>query len=540
MEYGLELASRTASDRSKTRPGVPHKNNERHDFTAMISTSSNEPDSAPQRAAWWPWMFVLVLGIVCALAISRESFWIDELYTPRAAGQPTLTAWWKEVFYEKGSNLQAPLYMLWIWFCGQVFGTNELALRAVNLFWFAPALLALTRALVSRPTLQATALLTTAMGPMTWYYLNEARPYAMQLGTSLYLFAVIIHWRLHPDADIRSERWRVWTFAAALVLLCGSSLLAMILAVTPLFTALVVLPGKRLRMLGQTFWSIWGITLTVLFCLGLYYLWTLHQGARATAVATTNLENVAFIAYELMGFDGLGPSRLEIRNGGLSVFKAYLPVLFFYASVTAFLLYFGGRELWQKMGPKKLAAIFLAALAPAGFILATGALVHFRVLGRHMMCLAPLVFLLLAIGAAATWRRRRWGKIAVTVFFALYVTSSLTLRFANRHQKDDYRGAAAIAKQALASGKSVWWNAEQNGAVYYQVPFSTGNVMERGKAYYLMNPSEDQLTAATAPDLVITSRPDVYDGAGALAKYLSQGHYRTASNLTAFTIWTRE
>lgn len=506
----------------------------------MISTSANEPNSVSERAAWWPWVIVLVLGIVCALAISRESFWIDELYTPRAAEQPTLTAWWKEVFYEKGSNLQAPLYMLWIWVCGRMFGTSELALRAVNLLWFAPALLALARALTSRPTLQATALLTAAMGPMAWYYLNEARPYAMQLGTSLYLFAVIIHWRLHPDTTITDERWRVLSFAVALVLLCGSSLLAMILAVTPLFTTLIVLPKKRLQMLGKTFWSVWGITLTVLFCLGFYYLWTLHQGARATAVATTNLKNVAFIAYELLGFDGLGPGRLEIRNGGLGVFKAYVPVLFFYASVTSILLFFGGRELGQKLGPKKLAAILLAALAPAGFILATGALVHFRVLGRHMMCLAPLAFLLLAVGAAATWRRSGWGKITVTTFFALYLTSSLALRFAMRHQKDDYRGAAAIAKTALASGKSVWWNAEQNGAVYYRVPFSTGSIMEGGKALYLMNPSEKQLAAAIRPDLVITSRPDVYDGSGALEKYLSEGNYRTASNLTAFTIWTRE
>ncbi|HEU5070285.1 MAG TPA: hypothetical protein VFV96_07720 [Verrucomicrobiae bacterium] len=506
----------------------------------MISTSSNKLDSASQRAAWWPWIFILVLGIICALAISRESFWIDELYTPRAAEQPTLTAWWKEVFYEKGSNLQAPLYMLWIWVCGQIFGTSELALRAVNLLWFAPALLALTQALVSRPTLQTTALLTTAMGPMTWYYLNEARPYAMQLGTSLYLFAVIIHWRLHPDAAITRERWRVLSFATALVLLCGSSLLAMILAAAPLFTVLVMLPLNQLRALGRTFLAVWAVTLTVLFCMGVYYLWTLHQGARATSLATTNLKNLAFIAYELLGFDGLGPGRLEIRSGGLSVFKVFMPVLVFYAGVTAILLFFGGQELWRKMGAKKLAAILLAALAPAGFIFATGALVHFRVLGRHMMCLAPLVFLLLAVGAAATWRRRRWGKITVTVFFTLYFTSSLALRFASRHQKDDYRGAAAIAKRAIASGKSVWWNAEQNGAVYYQVPFSTGNTMERGKAYYLMNPSEDQLTATTPPDLIITSRPDVYDGDGALGKYLSEGNYRTTSNLTAFVIWKRE
>jgi hypothetical protein len=43
-----------------------------------------------------------------------------------------------------------------------------------------------------------------------------------------------------------------------------------------------------------------------------------------------------------------------------------------------------------------------------------------------------------------------------------------------------------------------------------------------------------------APDLIIISKPDLYDGRGALKDYLSQGGYEKSATLPAFTIWARK
>jgi hypothetical protein len=94
--------------------------------------------------------------------------------------------------HASGSDLQMPLYMLWIWACEKVFGSGEIALRAVNLFWILPGLIALWLALARQPRLQLAVFLVTICNPFVWYYLNETRPYAMQIGASLFLAALVL------------------------------------------------------------------------------------------------------------------------------------------------------------------------------------------------------------------------------------------------------------------------------------------------------------------------------------------------------------
>ena len=107
--------------------------------------------------------------------------------------------------------------------------------------------------------------------------------------------------------------------------------------------------------------------------------------------------------------------------------------------------------------PRWKTVVWIAlAVSPAILILAAGVAMHFRVLGRHLAPLAAPLFLLLAMGVAAAWRRGMAGRILAAGFFALWLASGLSLRFAARHGKDDYRGAAAVAKAALAQGEIVW------------------------------------------------------------------------------------
>ena len=75
----------------------------------------------------------LLFGLVIAcVAISRQSFWIDETETAMKAVQPTLAGWWQLLYAEHNSNLQLPLYMFYIWGWARVFGASEFALRAAK------------------------------------------------------------------------------------------------------------------------------------------------------------------------------------------------------------------------------------------------------------------------------------------------------------------------------------------------------------------------------------------------------------------------
>jgi hypothetical protein len=484
------------------------------------------------------WIFMAGAILACLLAVTARSLWIDEIETARIARQPSLADACRQVNEIHGSEMQMPLYVLWIWACAKFAGAGELALRAVNALWFIPGVLAFTLALPGRAARTAVFLLA-AGSPFLWYYLNEARPYSMQAGASLLVFAVILHWWKNPDAPVKTE-WRfALVFAAALVLLGGSSMLCLILAGTPLLAAAVLLPPKRLWELARAFWPVWLAVLGIWLLTGIYYLWTLQTGARGASIAGTDWKNILFIGYELCGFDGLGPGRLEIRDGGLRVFQSHAAGLFLFAATVFILAAMGARDLRRRLGGRKFLGLTLAALLPAGMILAAGALLHFRVLGRHLAALSPVVFLILAAGVLAAWRRGKAGKIIVAVFFAGYLASSLSLRFAARHEKDDYRGAAVIANTALADGRTVWWNALPDGAVYYRLPLAEAGADDRG-ARALVNPARETLAAMERPDVVIASRQDVFDASGALAEFLAREHYRQRAGLTAFTVWERK
>lgn len=485
------------------------------------------------------WIFFLAVAAVAALALTARSFWIDECYSARFAQQPTLTACWDLLRQVKGSDPQMPLYILWIWVCEKFVGSSELALRAVNFFWFIPALILLVRAFAGNRQLQAAVFLAAIASPFAWYYLNEARAYTMQFSTGLILFATVCHWARHPETSVAAERGRFFIFAIALFCLCGSSLLSMILAGAPLLLALALLPKERLLAFVKKFWAIGGITLLALLALGIYYLWTLHSGDRATGIATTGWKNAVFIGYELAGGAGLGPGRLEIRNGGAEVFRPYAVPLAAYGVVMLALVGFAVKDLLKKIGAKKLLLLFLAVGLPATIVVLASAFSHFRILGRHLAALWPAVILILGFGMASVWRHGAMGKILATTFLIFYLASALSLRFATRHEKDNYRAAAAFAKTALNAGQPVWWNADFNAAIYYQLPIVKSGVPTTRQALRVIHPTAEQLAGLTPPQVIITSRPDVYDEQGILSRYAATNGYRVDSSLVAFKLWTR-
>jgi len=223
----------------------------------------------------------------------------------------------------------------------------------------------------------------------------------------------------------------------------------------------------------------------------------------------------------------------------LDVFQRHWIELALYAVTVLALLGAAVRQLFQARDRKELLSLVLVIVAPAVVLMTAGWVLHFRVLGRHFTPLMPVVLFVLSTGLAALWSPRGFlRKLVVCGFFLLSLFSCLSLRFAARHEKDNYRDAAIFARTALQSGKQVWWNADNQAATYYEVPTSN-QPAENGKAWRVINPSRELLWFAPKPEVIITSKPDLFDSQRALSDYIALTRFDKVATLPAFTIWQR-
>lgn len=474
--------------------------------------------------------------LVCALAISAQSFWIDEGATAWKACQPTLATWWHELRVYRGSDLQMPLYMLFVWVWEKITGLNEFGMRAGNALWFLLGLVALWRSL-PRPWLRLGVCLALLINPFVWYYLDELRPYALQLGASLVVFAALYRLGQKPVDPGQERRAMLALCLGSLLLAAGGGLLGMLWTGAYLAAALLSAPRERWLELLLRHWIAAGLTLALLGAGGLYYLWTMSVGARAATLGTSDVRNVLFVAYELLGFTGLGPGRLAMRTGGVRVFLHWLPWLGAYGLVLLILLAQGWKQLAASTARRTRFSWVAAFIAVLGFIFAVGVAARFRVLGRHCApMLVPILFVL-GTGVAALLKQGRWpARIVVAIFLGLSLVSDATVRWGEQHAKDDYRAAAALGRDALARGESVWWNADPQCAMVYRLPISLNGNSPKS-AVFMIDPEKGFARDLPRPDLVLASKPDLYDVRGGLADYLAGAGFRQTAAFTAFTAW---
>jgi len=335
-----------------------------------------------------------------------------------------------------------------------------------------------------------------------------------------------------------SSGFHVALFLFGLVVLSGSSLLGLVWAGGALAAMPALLSLRRVVSLAKRYCYLWFAAGGLLVVFAGYYLWALSLGARASVSATTTWGSVGFVGYELLGFGGLGPGRLELRTAGLAALRPYLLWLAAYGVAVAILL--GAAVLLEVKGRNRRHLVLaLCCGVPPAFIVAVGCVAHFRALGRHSAPIIPVLLLLSASGLAWLWSRRgAWARVVALAFCGLSLLSCLSLRFSPRHEKDNYRAAAALARTALSKGQLVWWNAASVGAQYYDVPLTTDP--GRGSAALLvLNPARETLSHLPLPQVIIASKPDLYDGQSALAELLSEEHFQPAGKFNAFVIWER-
>jgi hypothetical protein len=256
-------------------------------------------------------------------------------------------------------------------------------------------------------------------------------------------------------------------------------------------------------------------------------------------MATTNWQSAVFIGYELLGFSGLGPGRLEIRDAGLRAFGAHALPLALYGLCLSVIAGLALVRLYRR-DRRRLFSVGIVVLGTLAVLLLAAWASHFRLLGRHCAPAFAAVVLLLSAGATEAWlHTRRWPKVLLIGFLLATLASCLSARFAERHHKDDYRAVAAFAEMKLRTGKRVWWSADFHGAQFYGLPISTSPETKSPMALWIPNPKTDSLNGLASPDIVVCSKPDLYDVNGVLAQRLAQEQFQPVARFTAFTVWAR-
>ena len=257
-----------------------------------VSAPSAQAGSAKAERKTWVW--VLAAALVSLTAITSQSLWIDETLTAAKAVEPHFSGWWQAMLAGKASDLQMPLYMLYVWGFAKIFGTSEWALPDVktNIPWFVGGVAIFSQMVQSssrpkniffpKPFALAVVMLFSPFALIN--YLDEARPYAMQLGASLMIVAALC--RMSQNANLSAREERVWLaiFCFGIMALSGSSLLGMIWAGAACLGLALIFSWQQLFELARRHWLTLAVSAVCLSGLGIYYLWTLKLGARASDV----------------------------------------------------------------------------------------------------------------------------------------------------------------------------------------------------------------------------------------------------------------
>jgi len=485
-------------------------------------------------------LWILLSSIlVVALAPSFQSFWIDEGTMGLISRAPTFSDLLAVVDHMKGSEALMPLATTYFWAAEKIVGDGEWALRCSNLpwLWLGIGCLALVGKRIGWPWLP----LLFAIHPVVWFYADEVRPYAIQLGTGSWLTLGFVQVLQSEGRQTRG----FWNFGLAAAATIAAS-----------FLGIFVVASAGLILLVKGFAGRWPITLKQYGVIGFLLVVNvavtfsiflkMHAGAGGSKVWIVGLSNMGFASYELLGFVGLGPGRELIRTsaaaGGVDAASHLLIPSFFKLAVLVGIylaLLYAAFRAFKKDSTKPALQIGLlsgsAALLSVLCLFGAALESKFPFWGRH---LAPsLPFLLLAIGGVAAslgpiWPARRNLFLLIPLFVVL-LYSSCIIRWSPTHAKDDYRTASSMARKAIAQGKRVSWLAAAQPAFYYQLPLSGVWPPTPGTASVVLpSPATDG-----QPDLIFVSKPDLFDRQRLLPHWASVPGVQVTAPCQSFVVY---
>ncbi len=505
---------------------------------------------------WSVVIAVLFSVAVSVCAVSSQSLWIDEAHSAVKATQPTFCAFAQLMSKDRDSDIQMPLYMALLWGWEKVFGSSEYALRALNIPLFVISCAVVATSFSLAKPIRILFVCFACISPFLLAYLDEARPYILQFFSATLILVGLVN----VAVERNTPRLRnIILVLGGIIFLCGSSLLGVIYSFFLGLSLLVLLLRQEsaYRILSRIDlrWTFFFFAL-VMSCLAVYYAWTLSVGARASGIGKSTPMSMAFCAYELLGFSGVGPGRSELREHPLTALRPFFLFLAFYATIISLFIYRGAREAAStRFCYSPYFPIAIAVLAGATGVTVLGIVADFRVIGRHLMPLVPFLLLVEACIALLLWKgRSTLSRGIVALLISAQALSCFSLRLSPRFAKDDYSTAATLAKQAMRGNKSIWWAADPAAGKYYKVfpkniEKNTGSaepsVITGGPlkcetpwvATLTVNFSLDQLGALPVPDFVFLSKVDIYDPTGTLRDWLKHNNFHICNSLPSFSVW---
>ncbi len=486
-----------------------------------------------------PWAIAVLSFFVLVPSLSRQSIDLEESQTWGYARLASAAEVIANLQADRKIEAQMPLGMLAAWGWSRLFGTTESGMRSINLLWLAVALSALV--VVARETGIRWVPLLFAIQPFVWYSMDFARTALMEMAGGALLLAGTIK-LLNGSSD--------WLKIALLLslgslILCGANISGVVLlAVVLMFLLgsaawrnLLVPRGSKIFLFG---------TAAVLAILGVYYFSTILRGAGGAKLWAVTPFNLLVVAYEFMGFTGLGPGRQDFREilrgmappsellvhlpGWLALALAYGLVTV--AAVKSWLT----RAECGPRAPSFRLWLFCAAVPGLSvfFIYCLSTAYGSPFWGRNLAGSLPFAVTALAVllhwATQGLWRRV--GRFGVAAVCLMLVVSAASVRLLPYHRHDNYRDAARVAT-SMATEDTVWWVADFAGGEYYGIPF-----VERGPGIiFAMNLAP---LTAEAPDAIVISRPENFDAPGAAREAIQSGAYEKQAQFQAFEVWRRK
>ncbi|MGQ9661459.1 MAG: hypothetical protein ACUVWX_03865 [Kiritimatiellia bacterium] len=487
-------------------------------------------------------LFLLAGLALVPLMISGQSLWIDEGETAFFAMQPDFQAWLTTLRSYHQSGIQMPLYMFLAWVAARGGLVNEWGLRAQNAFWIAVAVFGLWR--LGLKTGVAWSGLLLAVCPFVWTYADEARPYAMHIACGTWLLSGFVNC---IAAKGLGKRWATELGIAA-VLLSASHLVGLI-PVASAMICLTILFCRRKWRISVSAFTILAVCSLVVAALAFYYFGTLRRGVERPRTWSVGMQNVLFCVYEFGGFAAFGPPRYQLREWLASgdwqtLLRAMRPAILPWAALGCGYLGISAAA-WGKMRTQRLPACLGPCLAllsmSLAILLGISIFLRFPFWGRYLAALFPCAVFLGTQIAKQNELSGRWPGFATAALVLLLLAGSLNLRWNPRHRKDDYRLAASIAKEALQENRRVWWVASELPARYYRLPGAEAQTRNLPLTFtVLYSPRELDAIGSPAPDLILLSKPSIFDAYGTVRNFIRANDYQCTQRFNAFELYERQ
>jgi hypothetical protein len=495
----------------------------------------------------------LLLPATLGLAITRQSFWIDEGFTAWFASHKAIGSFYSALIGSPGApgDPQMLFYLFYIWGWVKLFGGSELAFRAANIPFAVLLIGAMSWASV-RFLKQPNLWVFSCLSPFFWFYLKEARPYVALMAFSAVAVVALLAYIMYPT---EYRRFAPWCCLVALLLACGTHIVGAFLI--PSMVVLVAAAARgdvSMRNKLKRDWS-----QPVLLCspafvaLATFYVWASTYGVNR-GLNRPGLSNLAFVLHEFLGFGGLGPPRNEIReNHNLSVFAPYWPWLLLGALIVSLL----GLLFFRTRPPKIVWYLVASLVVGVGIAQLVSVIGHSEVLGRHLSAFFPLFLITLTLAAKHSFSSRRMRFTAIAALNALAVVwgiSDARLVFLRKYQKDSYREAASVAAaRARLDGGKILWAADPQTANYYGVRVMQGQRSPEigdgdagvwpvsGQAVDARNWITDEARAylerSTTPTILALSKADLFDRNGGWRTLIQQRRPTEIASLNAFMLY---